>query len=470
LTLSAITRRGSYRDALKKMATNSESVLLPGGVQAATEGLTPARGLMLRNVSFGLLDYMVQPLLMLGTARYFIRHLGMAQFGVWMLVLAVIGSSGTLCTGFGDAALKYVAVMRGRNDHAGVVRIIESSFTLNFNFGVTAGIILYAFSPWASSHVFRLSPELAPLCIGAIRVGAFVLIVRSVAFVFISTLRAFENYRAAVQITSLTRIFIIVTALILIMDGHSVVAIMAGSLAWEVIAVAALVLAVRNVLPVETSGNPHPIPRNLVSFGAYSWFQALSGTMFSQADRLLVAALLGPAALAYYGICIQASQPIHGLAAAGLNVIFPHLSVRLEQESPMVVATTLWSAAKVNVLCVLVLALPLLVASRAILNRWMGSDFSSHAAGGMSLVALSFAFLAFNIPGHYALMAFGQVRYLTGLNLVGATISLLIALALIPHFGIAGAAIGRLAYGPITWLVYPRLSGLFRQPALVRTH
>ena len=60
---------------------------------------------------------------MLATARYFIRHLGMAQFGLWMLVLAVIGSSGTLCTGFGDAALKYISVMRGKNDFAGVVRI-----------------------------------------------------------------------------------------------------------------------------------------------------------------------------------------------------------------------------------------------------------------------------------------------------------------------------------------------------------
>jgi O-antigen/teichoic acid export membrane protein len=450
------------------MATNSESVLLPGGVQPASARLTPARRLMLRNVSYGLLDYMVQPLLMLATARYFIRHLGMAQFGLWMLVLAVIGSSGTLCTGFGDAALKYIAVMRGRNDYAGVVRIIESSFTLNFSFGVAVGIILYAFAPWASRHVFRLDRELAPLFIGAIRIGAFILIVRSIAFVFISTLRAFENYRRSVQITSLSRVAVIVIGVAAVLAGRGVVAIMAGSLACEAMALSALVLAVRKVLPIRTPGHSGQIPRNLVSFGAYSWLQALSGTIFSQADRLLVAALLGPAALAYYGICVQAAQPIHGLAAAGLNVLFPHFSVRLEQESPMVVGATLWSAVKMNVLCVLVLALPLLVASRAILNRWMGTDFSLHAAGSMSLVALSFAFLAFNIPGHYALMAFGQVRYLTVLNLAGATISLLVAFALIPHFGIAGASIGRLAYGPIAWLVYPRLRGLFRTP--VRVH
>ena len=50
----------------------------------------------------------------------------------------------------------------------------------------------------------------------------------------------------------------------------------------------------------------------------------------------------------------------------------------------MVVAGTLWSAVKMNVLCVLVLALPLLVASRGILSRWMGPDFSLHSARSMS--------------------------------------------------------------------------------------
>ena len=429
------------------------------------EKLTSARGRMLGNVTFGLLDYIVQPLLMLATAPFFIRHLGLPQFGIWMLVLAVIGSSGTLCTGFGDAALKYIATMRGRQDYAGVVRIVESSFILNFNFGLALGLVLYLTSPWAASHVFRLDQRLAPLFVGAIRIGAFVLIVRSVAFVFISTLRAFENYRFAVQITGFARAGVIVSALLCVFAGEGIVAIMACFLVGELAALVALVFAVRKVLPAGSTGTYQPIPCDLLSFGTYTWIQALSGALFSQADRLLVAALLGPAALAYYGICVQAAQPIHGLAAVGLNVLFPHFSARLEQESPLVVAATLWTAVRMNVLCVLLLASPLLLTSRVILSRWMGSEFAAHSASSLSLVALGFALLAFNIPGHYGLMAWGQVRFLTGLNLFCATASLLIAVALIPHFGIVGAAIGRLAYGPISWLVYVRLGSLFRAPS-----
>ena len=53
------------------------------------------------------------------------------------------------------------------------------------------------------SRISARVQSIAPLFVGAIRLGAFVLLVRSVSFVFISTLRAFENYRSSVQITSL---------------------------------------------------------------------------------------------------------------------------------------------------------------------------------------------------------------------------------------------------------------------------
>jgi O-antigen/teichoic acid export membrane protein len=97
----------------------------------------------------------------------------------------------------------------------------------------------------------------------------------------------------------------------------------------------------------------------------------------------------------------------------------------------------------------------------------MGVEFSRHAAVSLSLLALSFALLAFNIPGHYALMALGRVRFLAGLNLVGGIVSLLVALALIPHLGIVGAAIGRVTYGPITWLLYPKLRSVLREKQIV---
>lgn len=448
------------------MATSTE-VAFVAGVHPA-HAMNERRRL-LENVFFGALDYLVQPLLMVLTARLFIRHMGIAKFGTWMLVLAIIGSMGVFCTGFGDAALKYVSTMRGRGDMEGVRITIRAARTLNLLLGAAAAVLFFIFSPWAATHVFHLAGRLAQEFIGALRIGGAVLLIRSMSFVSISTLRAFERYRVATQITACTRIAIIAAAVALAVRGFGLMQILFGTATCELASLVALTIAAREVTGALSIGfRLHAEQwRSLASFGVFSWMQALLGSIFSQADRMLVASMLGPAAVGYYGVCLQASQPIHGLAASGGNVLFPHVSARLETENSGALRHTLRRAIRINRAVALGLAFPLVFFSRPILTHWMGFDFAQHAWVSMALVAVSFAGLAFNIPGHYALMALGRVRFLTLLNLSGTALAFIVSLLLIPRFGIVGAALGRLAYGPVTWFVYPKLKALLakREPS-----
>ena len=442
------------------MATSTD--LTFSAVQPAPQVEQHRPNVLLGNVVYGVMDYVVQPVLTIASARFFVRHLGIAQFGLWMLILAFVGSMGIFTTGFGDAALKYISSMRGRGDAQGVINTIRAAQALNFTLGATIGVLLYFAAPWASTHAFHLSAALAAVFTTALRVGGAVLLVRSLSFVYISTLKAHELYRISTPITAVTKTAVIVSAAIAILLGYGLISILWMTLACESLCLVIVTIAARKVV------GPLPLTpdfrlrnfKSLASFGTYSWVQALLGTVFSQADRLLVASMLGPAAVGYYGVCIQAAQPVHGLAAAGSNVLFPHVSARLESESPRTIRAMLSRATRINVYVVLALALPLAVLSRPILSRWMGADFAHHSAPALALVALSFAALAFNIPGHYALMALGRVRFLAGLNFVGMALSLLVAVLLIPRFGIVGAALARLSYGPITWLLYPKLNKL----------
>ena len=78
----------------------------------------------------------------------------------------------------------------------------------------------------------------------------------------------------------------------------------------------------------------------------------------------------------------------------------------------------------------------------------------------LSIIAASFGLLALNITGHYALLALGQVRLVSMLNILGGVAMLAVVVAFAPSFGLKGAAVGRLFYGPITLLMYFRLHSL----------
>src|SRR5260370_18374976 len=75
------------------------------------------------NAIYGVADYLALPIGMLLTAPFLLRHLGTAQYGVWILASAAVSSGGIVSGSFGDAAIKYVGECRGRKDWLGVTRI-----------------------------------------------------------------------------------------------------------------------------------------------------------------------------------------------------------------------------------------------------------------------------------------------------------------------------------------------------------
>jgi O-antigen/teichoic acid export membrane protein len=96
----------------------------------------------------------------------------------------------------------------------------------------------------------------------------------------------------------------------------------------------------------------------------------------------------------------------------------------------------------------------------------MGASFAQQAWPVLSIVAIGFGFLALNVTGHYALLALRHVRLVSMLNLAGGAAMLLAMVLLAPRFGLAGAAIGRLLYGPITLLMYWRLRAVLSVEAV----
>jgi O-antigen/teichoic acid export membrane protein len=245
-------------------------------------------------------------------------------------------------------------------------------------------------------------------------------------------------------------------AVVLAVRGHGVLAIMIASLVIGATGVLLQALAVNTVTGgVHLTPSWHRASMSLVfAFGSFSWFQALSAVALMHADRLLVGAYLGTAAVAYYSICVQAAQPIHGLSAAALNVIFPNITAKLGRGDVKGSQRVFRKALAVNILIAAALSIPLVFLGHFILTHWMGSAFASVATPVLRILAVAYAVLAVNVTGHYTLLALGKVRFVTVLNVIGGLATLGIAMILVGRIGLIGAAIARLAYGPVTLLYY----------------
>jgi O-antigen/teichoic acid export membrane protein len=408
------------------------------------------------NALYCIAEYIAQPLSMLAAAPFLVYKLGLAQYGIWMLVSAILGSMGTLSTGFGDATVKYVSTYRGLNSQAGVERTIRATLTINALLGGIFGSFVWIAAPYSVDHIFKIDPMFRLASVQAIKISAVILAVRSIESVFVSTLRAFERYGPPVKLNVFLRTIVVVSAVVLAAAGRGVVAIMIATLFWSALIVVLQAIAARRVV-----GPLNPLPTfkkealvEVFSFGCFSWLQSLAGLVFGYADRFLIATMLGTTDLAVYVLCVQVAQPIHGLAASAFNFVFPHISSRHEAgeiDGPQRVFRL------ASLLCLslsVALALPLVLFGRQLLFFWMGKQVAYQGHLALALLAVAYVLMALNVVPHYALLAFGRVRFVASLNLGAGILLAPLMLALVPPFGLAGAALGRVAYSLILAVPY----------------
>ncbi len=411
------------------------------------------------NAFYGVADYLILPIGMLLAAPYLLRHLGTAQYGVWVLAGAAVSSGGIVSGSFGDAVIKYVGDRRGRGDWPGVIRIVRNMLSINLLLSGILAIALWYLAPFVTRHTVKVDRELQTICLQSLRLGSGLLLMRSIESVFISTLRAFETYGPTVRISICSRIAILTSAIVLTRCGRNVVCIMVATLFISTSGALAQALVLRVKI-----GSFSPIPlwhqktvSDIATFGTFSWVQAISSVAFSHADRLFVGFFMGAPAVAYYGLCVQAAQPIHGLISSGLQFLFPHLSARLPVASLSEIRRKVAVAFKVNIALVGALSFPLIVFGSHILTAWIGPGFGQQPLLMFPTIVCSYALLGMNVTAHYALLAVGHVRVVTYLNLLAGIVMLLVMTTLIPNHGLQGAALARLVYGPITCLAYLHL-------------
>jgi O-antigen/teichoic acid export membrane protein len=229
----------------------------------------------LANATYGVLDYAAYPVGMLLVAPVVLRHLGVAEFGIWTVATAAVSTGGIVASGFGDANIQHVARLRGTGERNALSCTVRSMMGINLVLGTAFALIGWLLSPYAARHVASgLSQQ--QTCLLSLRMASVLMLVRAIESVSISTLRAYERYGAAVRISIGVRLLTLAAAAVLAYMGRGTASIMAATLILVVLGTAAQLLQLGQFLG-STSLWPafdRDATRALFGFGIFSWLQA----------------------------------------------------------------------------------------------------------------------------------------------------------------------------------------------------
>lgn len=412
------------------------------------------------NSAFGMLDYIAYPAGMLLLAPAILNALGIDRFGVWALANAVLMTGAILASGFGDANIRSVAQARAKGEHEALVLTVRSALGIHIALGLSVAAAVWLAAPAIAHWTVKTHRELAGDCLWSIRIVAGLILLRTVETVCVSTQRAFCRYGTAIWVSVTARMVSLLLAWLIPLFQPSVAAVLAATLVANGIA---LCIQLRQLSHLLGAWRLTPMlhaasTKALLGFGVFTWLQAAAGLLVGQVDRLAAGFALGASAVAVYTICVQLTQPIYGIAAAGLHFLFPLLAFDSAHHSQPRLRRSIAIALAANFTFVALALCSLLLCGRFILTQWVGLTMANAAAGILPAAAWGSALSALAVTGCYTLLAIGRPKAVAILNVAGGLAMTGALFVSVPRFGLAGVAYSRLLPGCAALLVYVPLA------------
>jgi O-antigen/teichoic acid export membrane protein len=403
-----------------------------------------------RNASWGGFSSLTPPLLQLAATPFLLHSLQAEAFGVWILLSSILAVTAVADLGLAPTTTLFVARYRARNLHFEVRRVAQASLALflmlAFIFACLLTLILPRLLQLLGINQGNVDVLSSALPFFSVSVGLQLLHV-----VPSSIIRGYERYDfdGILYILSSLGIIIVLCGTVYLGGGLNQM-LVAQSCVLGVLFVTALLVSIRLV-----GSKSWLVPycsvdsfKEFASLGIYGWIQGMSIALFTQSDRLIVSSFLGPSMLGYYGAALQVAQTLHSFMARSLGFLFPRftalqgkraVALRLFNRS-MFLTTALGSAA----------AVALFLASRWILQLWLGESIPTELPYVLSLLAVVNGFMATTVVPSSLIMGAGQFRLGALFSLSSGLVVSAAALALVPVYGLLGAAAAKLSFLPVS--------------------
>ena len=394
----------------------------------------------LKNAGWSTADYLVLPILMLATTPFLVNKLGVAQYGIWMLVNSVMGMMGVMNLGLGDATIKFVSYYRAKDDSPAVIRVIRSTLTIYLAMGILTAGLVYLLAPIMVNNIFKVESSMHTLAIQAIQIGGIVLAIKFIDSIFLATLRGFERYDLS-RITIIIKALIIAFSVILAAMGNGIIQILLSSLmltAFSALGQAWMAKRLVKNLHYNLIWDTE-ILREVFGFGIWSWLQGTMGILFSQADRFLISVILGTTSLTYYTISLQIAQQAHSLLASASSFIFPLSSVFHSNNGTAKLHAIYSKSMTLITMLATTIVIPIYLLAPTILTTWMGADFAEKGTVLLRLLVLAYGGMTLTIIPYYLLNGTGFIRMNVIFGTISSVMIAIIALILLPEMGIIGA-------------------------------
>ena len=375
-----------------------------------------------------------------------VRYTTQSEYGIFSLALVLMSIFAMISTlGLQSGIPRQIAFFRGKKDSEKVSGIVISSIQIALVASIFFSFFFFFVSDTISVKAFH-SPELStPLKIFAVAIPFSVLIV-----IFTSIFQGFDRVEPNVYFQNILRNVLLLPLLgIVILFGLSFLSVIYAYLASIALTCIAFAVYAAKKLPISVKGekkvsiNTDSVNKELLFFSLPLLAVSILGMIMHWTDTLMLGYFKTPDVVGLYNGALPLAHLIPiALTSAGF-IYVPIVSTLyskglMEEMGRTYQVLTKWIFSVTIPLFFILFLFP-----ETVLNFLFGMNYIQ-AASALRILALGFMFHAFLGLNGLSLLVMGETRFIMLVSFFGAISNVILNTALIPTFGIIGAAFASL--------------------------
>jgi O-antigen/teichoic acid export membrane protein len=374
---------------------------------------------------------------------FIVHKLGNEAYGVWSLLVSVVGYLGLLDFGVRGAVTRYVAKNHAKRDADQNTSIVSAAMLLYSVLGAIA-IIISGIVAVALPKVFNIPEHLLHDSQLVLVVSGVTVAVTLVGAVFGGVVTGLERFDINSGLEILVTTVRSIAVVLALKAGYGLVALGIIHLAGSIINGTGSWIATRKLYPELHFRFRIPLLPHIKTILSFSVFLSaihIMGVLVYYSDALVIAAFMPVSAVTYFAIAGNLCDYAYKVAGSLSKMMMPRVSALTSVGSDHVHDVVV-GMARVATLATAPIASIFWFRGESFINLWMGTDYGP--VSGKVLMILSFLvwlggarFVAVS-----SIMGVSKHRYLIPALAFEAISNLLLSIALVRPYGITGVALG----------------------------
>jgi O-antigen/teichoic acid export membrane protein len=406
------------------------------------ETLSSSR-VVVHNAMYNLVGYAVSALYVFFLIPIIVRFIGVEQFGLWSLMLALTGYIGLADLGLSTSFVKYIAEYVSVGDSRRVNQVIRQGLLFYVLLSVVVLVAGYFLFPLAFSilRIPSVKYDLSQMCF-LTALATFG--VSNIAGVFGSILNGIQRSDVFNMLVAILLPLKFAASFVVLALGYGLIGLMTSDLVVSAGTIIPLVWMTKKHFPqFSLTHIPYDngLMKVLLRFGAQLQVSRFAELVQFQFDKMLLSRFIGLPAVSLYDFGSRPLARLRALPITAIASLVPAVSaLDAVHERARIQAALIRSTRYLVVLTLPCFAF-IVCFAHELVAVWLGPGFDQ-AATTMQILAIGYAISVGAMTLALVSQGMGQPKYQMHATIVQAILNIVLSTTLVLTFGYFGAVVG----------------------------